>query len=159
MKLTNERLAYLAGLIDGEGSLECQKQIQKNGRTSLYKLRLSFTMATQEPLKTVAEWLNLQTKIYPSYQKNRQPTHRLHIPKELAVILLKNCLPYLILKKGQAKWIIKIEKIRKEYSPSRHHNGKTHFQSMPIEAIQKMEYCHLNLRKLKSNKRPKEVRI
>lgn len=55
--LTVEQLAYLAGLIDGEGSLECQKQSQAGSATPRYVIRLSFTMSTPEPLETVASWL------------------------------------------------------------------------------------------------------
>ena len=46
MNLNAEKYAYIAGLIDGDGSLECQKQRQRNGQTHSYRVRLSFTMVT-----------------------------------------------------------------------------------------------------------------
>ena len=155
LNLSTEQLAYFAGFIDGDGSLECQKAMQKGGKTPRFTLRLSFTLATPEPLHTFTTWLEgTQVKVYLPVDERRSPRHRLHIPKSIAVPLLRSCLPYLVLKKPQAKLILAIEAVRLKYSPSRHHLGHPKAQPMPQVAIDKMDALHLQLRALKSNKRP-----
>jgi hypothetical protein len=150
--VTSIQSAYLAGLIDGEGSLECQKQMHGAAITPRYVIRLSFVMATEEPLRTVARWLGREPKCYPATSLNRQPRWRLHIPKGILVPLLRGCLPYLILKKNQAEAILAIEDIRLRHSPAWCGDG------MPIVAIDQMEASFQILRSLKSNKRPLECR-
>jgi len=157
--LTTPQLAYIAGLIDGEGSLECQKQMQKRGRTPRYVLRLAFTMSTPEPLETTAMWLGLTPKWYPVTDSRRQATCRLSIPKGITVPLLRQCLPYLILKHEAAKLILAIEEVRAKWSPTRHHFGSAKLEPMPQRAVEEMETLHQRLRATKSNKRPIRCRV
>ena len=90
-------------------------------------------------------------------QERRQPLHRLHIPKQTAVVALQICLPYLLLKRPQAELILEIERIRAAYTPDRHkHPG--HSEPMPQEAVAAMDELHHQLLSLKSNKRPIHLR-
>ena len=152
-KLTDCQLSYFAGIIDGEGSLESQKQFQKKGVTPRYSLRLSLTMSTKEPIKTLAEWLGLKYKVYPSQDEKRSQRVRLHIPKSMATRLLGKAIPFLILKKRQAELIIEIDRIRSEASPSRS-LPMGQGRRMPAYALAQMEAAHVELRSLKTNKRP-----
>jgi hypothetical protein len=153
IQLSSLQLAYLAGLIDGEGSLECQKEMQIKGVTPRFVLRLSFTFATREPLATICDWIGLSMKEYPATSPNRSSRFRAHVPKNLAVPLIKGCLPYLILKHQQAKLILEIEAIRKRYSPDRRRFAPGKLRTMPLEAVELMESLFVQLRSLKSNKR------
>jgi len=152
--MEKEQYAYLAGAIDCDGSLECQREIQKNGKTPRYSIRLSFTMATDQPIETIANWLGLKYKTYPSVDERRSPRRRLHIPKGIAVQLIEKCLPYLILKKRQAEILIEIEKIRASLTPGRNHYGHNNIQPMPPEWEQRVEPLYREFRSLKCNKRP-----
>lgn len=155
MNLTSEQLAYLSGLIDGEGSVECQKQMQRKGKTPRYVIRLSFNMVTKEPLATISKWIGLEPKFYdpPNRPANRSPQYRLHIPKTLAVQVLEDCLPYLILKRQQAKLLLAIEEVRKNNTPDRHAFTRSGSKPMPTKAVNEMEKLFRELRSLKSNKR------
>ncbi len=152
--LNNTQLAYLAGMIDCDGSLECQKQMQKKGTTHRYAIRLSFTMATKEPINTISKWFGLNYKKYPSVDSRRSPRYRIHIPKTITLVLLKNCLHYLVLKKRQAEILLEIESIRLGLNPGKKHYGKPTFQCMPPEWETQIEPLYRELRSLKSNKRP-----
>ena len=147
--LTRPQLAYLAGLIDGEGSIECQRENPPGARTPRFSLRLSFAMATAEPIRTVAEWLDLTAKRYPA-RPGRHPCWRLHVPKGVAVELLRACEPYLILKRDQAGVLLAIEDVRERHSPAKRHVGHPRFQPMPVEAVEQMEQLHRELRDLKA---------
>jgi hypothetical protein len=146
--VTSEQAAYLAGMIDGEGSIECQRQTHGAGTSPRYVIRLSFVMASEEPLQTIGRWIGREPKCYPARDATRQPRWRLHIPKGTLVPLLRACRPYLILKGGQADAVLEIEQIRAKYSPAWCGDG------MPDAAVRQMEIVYQRLRSLKSNKRP-----
>ena len=157
-KLSKTQPAYLAGLIDGEGSLECQKVSQIGGATPQYRIRLSFTFATEEPLKTISQWLGLTPKRYVSTQENRSDRWRLHIPKNQTIPLIRACFPYLILKPKQVELMLRIEEIRLANSPDRKHFGHTKLQRMPMSAVSAMDSLWWQFRSLKSDKRGKPLR-
>ena len=152
------QIAYLAGLVDGEGSLECHKEMQRHGITPRYNLRLSFVFATPEPLATISQWIGIQVKIYPATDPSRSPRHRMHITKGTAVPLLERMLPHLILKKREAALILAIERVRAANFPGRKTPiGVTRL--MPPHAIEEMNALWLQLRALKSNKRRMSARV
>jgi hypothetical protein len=156
--LTEVQLAYIAGLIDGEGSLESQRQFPRTAANPRFVLRLSFTLGTSEPVTTVGTWLGCPPKRYPPVDETRQPRWRLNLPRKIAVPLLERCLPYLILKRQQAELVLAIESVRATNSPPREHVGHAKLLRMPAPAVAEMERLHGELRSLKSNKRPAHLR-
>jgi hypothetical protein len=156
--LTETQVAYIAGLIDGEGSVECQKQMQRGAATPIFTLRLSFTFATAEPITTVAVWLGMTPSVYPSTDPKRQPRWRLHIKNRIALPLLRRVMPYLILKRQQAALVIAIDGVRALHSVPRTVKGPRSNLRMPQAAQQQMGAMYTELRSLKSNKRPMACR-
>lgn len=152
--LSDRQVGYIAGLIDGEGSLESQREMGRGRATPQFSLRLSFTMGTPEPLNTVGEWVGAVYKVYPPTDPSRQPRHRMDLRKRIALPLLKRVLPALILKRRQAEIILEIENIRAQNSPSRSLPMGIQ-RRMPAHAVDAMEKLHIELRSLKSAKRPK----
>jgi hypothetical protein len=152
--LTEVQIAYIAGLIDGEGSLECQMGMQKGAATPTFTLRLSFGFGTAEPVTTVASWLGGVPLMYPSRSPKRQPTWRFHIKNRIALPLLTRALPYLILKKEQARLILAIDGVRALNTvPKTVKGGYGAHRRMPTHAVEQMQRMHAELRALKSNKR------
>ncbi len=150
--LAEWQIAYLAGLIDGEGSLECQKQMSANRVTPNFAVRVSLTFATTEPLSTISRWFDLPVHVYAAKQENRSARHQMNISKTMAVALLRRMLPYLILKRRQAELLIAIEETRAAHTPGR----KTPFgtsRRMPQEAVIVMDALFSQIRGLKSHKR------
>jgi hypothetical protein len=158
LTLSPTQLAYIAGLIDGEGSLECQRELARKRVTPCFTPRLAFVFSTNEPLKTFCSWLGVTPKWFPTTDERRQARWRIGLTKSLTMALLKACLPYLILKRDQAELILEIERVRAAYSPGR----KTQFgilRRFPQEGVDQLEALYLDLRRLKSNKRPVSARI
>lgn len=152
--LSEERIAYIAGLIDGEGSLECQMQMQKGAATPIFTLRLSFCFGTAEPITTVGTWLGMVPNVYPPTTPNRQPRWRLHIKNRIALPLLSRALPHLILKQQQARLILAIDGVRAlNTAPRTMKGGYGVHRRMPAHAVEQMLRMHTALRALKSNKR------
>lgn len=156
--LTEYQAAYLAGLVDGEGSLECQRQMQPRGATPQFVVRLSFCFATPEPLATLSRWFELPVKMFPATDPARSPRYRMHLTKGLAVPLLKRLSPHLILKKREAELLIAIDAVREKNTPSRRIAFGAE-RRMPPEAVEAMEQLWRELRSLKSNKRRMDARV
>lgn len=152
------QLAYLAGLIDGEGSLESQKEQQPKGVTSRYVLRLSFCFATPEPLETISKWLDIPVRMYPSTDPTRSPRRRAQVTQGKAAPLLRLVLPFLILKREQAELVLAIDDVRRTNSPSRKIAPGAR-RRMPAEAVAQMDALHQRLRATKSNKRRMDARV
>lgn len=151
--LSETQIAYIAGLIDGEGSLESQRYMARGGATYQFVLRLSFCFGTAEPITTVAGWLGGKPKQYPATTPNRKPRWRFHIKTRLAVPLLRRTLPHLILKRDQAALILEIDRIRAVHSVPRTILGPRTNLRMPGHAVVAMQTLHTSLRAMKSNKR------
>ena len=151
--LSEAQVAYLAGLVDGEGSLECQPQVSAKSRSPRFVLRLAFSFGTAEPITTVASWLGMVPTQYPAPSNRHSPRWRLSITKNIAVPLLRRVVPHLILKRRQAEIILRIEEIRASNSVPRSVPGPRSNLAMPQAAVDEMARLHADLRLLKSSKR------
>lgn len=109
MPTTND-LAYLAGIIDGEGCISISKRFNKD-RTA-YKNFVIKLIITNTDLKLI-EWLvknfgfssirRMVSKKYP----NSKVCYNCNIQSNYVIDLLKQVYPYLIIKKAKAELIIK----------------------------------------------------
>jgi len=99
-----EKLAYLAGLIDGEGYLGLLAA-KKNGVVTNYKVRLCITNSSLE----IMEWLvqNFGANYYaktvkPENQNKHKVAYTWHINCGQAGRLIEAVRPYLLIKRKQA---------------------------------------------------------
>ena len=111
-KFTEVEKAYLAGIIDGEGCLSVSKEKSPKGEYKiLYKAHLKITNTNQK----LIQWLEkIIGKCYIKTDKG-DPKWKLRFSwimtdRDKMFPLLKEILPYLILKKKQAKLILKLRK-------------------------------------------------
>jgi hypothetical protein len=101
-----DHLIYLAGIIDGEGSIGIDKQSPcKSRKTTYYAIRL-LVVNTNVPL---LDWLKENFKgniIKRPKIENRRQCYVWSIFSCNAVNILKECLPFMIVKKRQAELLI-----------------------------------------------------
>lgn len=142
--LTDLQAAYLAALIDGEGCIVGKRFMQKTGATPSFEVGLEFGMATEEPLRTVGEWLDKEPTQYAPDESNPSGRWRLRLPKTTTLAVLERCLPYFVLKRDQAELALAIEAVRSENTPP---PGRGH--CMPHEAVEQMDALYLQLREAK----------
>ncbi len=115
------KFAYLAGFIDGEGSFSItktyskqikpySKKVKKEDKVSVkyvcYKLDVSVTNTNKEVMDWIA--FTFGGKVYSGGNTNRnpkyKPRHTWHVSnREACKVLITSILPYLIVKKEQAK--------------------------------------------------------
>ena len=108
--LTDTEWAYLAGLIDGEGTIGIYKHYDPRRKTDGMYYQLNFRLANSN--KEVIDWiiskLGGNLVVYqPRYKQSLKSYVWSAIRKDLQLTVLKGVLPYLIIKKRQAEIGIK----------------------------------------------------
>lgn len=95
-------LAYLAGFLDGEGSIQIARGHWKNFPRG-YTLHVSAKQVDPAPLRMLAERFGGRVIPVVSPQPNRLPYYRWGIVGRVAAAALRSVLPYLVVKHGQAE--------------------------------------------------------
>jgi hypothetical protein len=98
-------LAYLAGLIDGEGMVTIAKVrpaphvVNGNPR---YFAKVEIQMSDREPIEHVARLYDRHIMVKKPSANMRKPAYRISWQAKIAADLLEQILPYLVLKRAQA---------------------------------------------------------
>jgi hypothetical protein len=150
MNITNiADLAWLAGIIDGEGSIFIMKQKRKDReRMYNYILRVSVQSSDKvmafECMKITKEGATMDT---PTKKENQSNTYKWQVSGRKAAQILEQLLPFLRVKKDQAEAAILFQKTTKK-----------HWQHMTSEDYQTQENFYYHLKQLKiDNKIGKET--
>lgn len=124
------KLAYIAGLIDGEGSIRIQKQKYKDWNDK-YTPQISFTNTNLEAIKLVQKFFqtsscSMHTPGRKGYKGNKICYRTTKAGKDNVLKLVQKLLPYLVIKKQQAKLVIEYAKTFKSAKGlgTRHLNGQ-----------------------------------
>lgn len=131
--LTKTEIAYLAGIIDGEGSISISASRQKSRRGRVYKLRVRITMVDTETMGWLAE--KLGARLYRTEPRGlgRRAFYTLALEGEAAIPLIRRCLRYLITKRRQAELALEFIKVRRKLSAWRNKHRTTggYYQPRP----------------------------
>ena len=143
-------MAYLAGIIDGEGSFMITKtsidKMARNTRskTTRYLAFFSIGMVDREPLDLIIDAIGAG-KIYEERVPNARTLYRVRFGGRLKLIpFIKNLLPYLIVKKTRAK--IVLDFCEKWITSGRKEHGYREYVS--VEELQRREDSYQLMRKL-----------
>lgn len=129
-----EALAYIAGLIDGEGYVGIVKRSPGKNKmhNPKYTTRVAISMTRKEPLEFVRKFFGVnKTKFRIKYKHrpllNHKDCYCLDVENEDALRICKCVLPFLLIKNKQAKIVIGLRNIQR-LSPSkrRPYKGNTH---------------------------------
>lgn len=153
LNLTVAEVAYLAGIIDGEGSITIYKYNRKPRLYSTYCLRLLITNTNKDLIYWIQSKLGKGCVNYIKSLHREKPALRYNITSGKAAEVLKLVLPYLIVKKEQAEIGIAFREIIQQSKIERHVKGHTGMVEMPIEHKIEIESMHQRIKAL--NKRGK----
>lgn len=133
-------LAWLAGIIDGEGSIFVMKQSRKDrDRTFNYILRISVQSSDRfmafECMKITGEGATMDT---PTQKENQSNTYKWQVSGRKAAQLLEELLPFLRVKKDQAEAAIQFQRTTKK-----------HWRNMTSEDYKNQEDFYYKLKELK----------
>ena len=109
LELTESQKAYLAGFIDGEGSLLLQPHRRKDWKRVYYCPEVDVYNTDPEILSVLREWTGLGS--VNAFHNSKKPSHykiryTWRITGLKAKMLLNTLLPYLQIKRKQAELLI-----------------------------------------------------
>jgi hypothetical protein len=141
--------AYLAGLIDGEGSFVIQKtSVDKIAKSSKclspkYLAYFCIGMVDKEPLDLIQETIGAG-KVYEERVPERRSIWRIRFAGRLSLMpFVENLLPYLIVKKKQAELMLDF---CKNWESPVNENGRR--AKVSEKELQRREEAYLTMRKL-----------
>ena len=108
--ISSEELAYIAGIVDGEGTITISKQSKHRGA---FYPRISVANTS----KVLLDWLNerISGAVYVMGRNERWRTAwQLIWDKKKTIPLIEALLPYLVIKKPQAEVVLLLNKFNKE---------------------------------------------
>jgi len=114
-----EELAYMAGIIDGEGTIYLQRQIRNSYLSWYPRLQVCNTNAP------VMKWIHsrfgghLYGKDRSKHNKNWKYQYQWYTNRKIMDNLLPKILPYLIIKKEHAQLILEFRKTFKKHYGTR----------------------------------------
>lgn len=150
--LSNTDLAYTAGIVDGDGYIGISKTKGKTYHLG-YQMSLRVSVANTDEL--LIRWLHQyygghirRKKVYPNHPR---PVWAWTVASQVALVFLENILPYLRVKKTQAKVAIRFQR--------RKRRGGHYSDKDKIKIWDEVDY--LFMRNLKTMTRivPDEVQI
>uniref|UniRef100_A0A6M3XPE8 Putative homing endonuclease n=1 Tax=viral metagenome TaxID=1070528 RepID=A0A6M3XPE8_9ZZZZ len=133
--LTGIEKSYLAGIIDGEGSIGICRRLRRNSIE--YRCRMRITNTSEELMNFLEEKFKEQgyyIKIKRSRDYRRKPIYEFELGDRLTIKFLTEVLPYLIIKKKQAENAIKLKET---------YNGYVRHKSIPTEVTKIREECYV----------------
>lgn len=141
-----EICAYLAGFIDGEGSVHIARHANKNCKIGLeLQLNVSITNTNKE----ILEWIKSRYGGYvikcKKYKTHHKTKYQYKAASNKAKRLLEDCLPYLIEKKEQAEIAIYFCN-RKTHQPKRNRYNPMPESEWTYRLYLKQEISDLNQR-------------
>lgn len=106
----NNTIAWLAGIVDGEGTITITRQKREDYKKHPYSYRPEIHITNtsllmlEEVLRIFRETISKETKIFSSSNRNPRTVYRVRIQDRKSCLeLTKLLLPHLIAKKSQAK--------------------------------------------------------
>lgn len=109
-------LAYIAGFLDGDGCLMAQL-IKRPGYVYGYQIRVSIVFYQKFQNRKHLEWLKKKLKVGYIRERNDGMVEYTIVGKKPVSRILENLIPYLKLKKRQAKLILRITEMKRKPSP------------------------------------------
>jgi hypothetical protein len=153
------QLGYLAAMIDAECHVGIQREMGNRRRTPAYIIRFELAMTDRITVDFVNSLLPNAKRIHVGAKGRRLPYHRLRLIQQEAIALLRQVLPYIQGKRRQVELCLEIDRLRRLYTPSRHHNGMSHFQRLPREFSAQVDPLFAEFRALQLNKKPRKSAI
>ena len=107
-------IAYIAGLIDGEGYIGIKKSsVRKDCVNPNYHARIQIRMVEEQAIKFIAETLGGSYYKEKAHCNNGRPLYCYQASDKIAEETLKKVLPYLKVKEHSAKKVLELRELQK----------------------------------------------
>ena len=111
--------AYLAGLFDGEGTFTISNSPPNNGRPSYAFREVYVTNTNLEVLNWLKDKLGGTIRVTKYGKNGWKDVYKWHAGAKQHYYVVKNMLPFLIIKKKQAELILKFIKLKEKQKANR----------------------------------------
>lgn len=142
--MTKAELGYLAGIIDGEGSIGIKKHDRKRPNGESYRI-FAFVIGAGNTDKALIDWVYAKTRVgYISPQNRPYPWNVLYQWRAQgndATKILRMILPYLLCKKTRAELALMFQK-------TNDHSSYNRWKLMPHRIYQKRKNYYLMMRNI-----------
>jgi hypothetical protein len=147
-------LGYLAAMIDAESHIGISRiSAGKLGRkTNGYVIRYELAMTDIKPIIYVNSLLPNAKIIHQQTRGRKTPYYRLMVIQQEAIELIKELRPYVKGKMAIIDVCLEMDNLRRKYSPSKNHTGKSRFQPMPEEFSKQADVLYKKYRSLSLKK-------
>lgn len=105
--MDNTTLAYIAGIIDGEGCITIQKSHKKRCNSATYQSHVIVCMTSEAVIKYLTD--NITGGWRTTQQTNNRMVHRFVVTGDNAYNITEAILPYLVEKKDQALKLLSLK--------------------------------------------------
>jgi len=154
-----QELAYLAGILDSEGSVMIKRSVYRMKNDCInptYTPRVQVKMSDERPLLMFKQifkgYLNKAGKIYSGDRsfKSNKILYVYGAEHQIAYNILFQLLPYLIIKKEQAKLALGIYSLKQTHQ--RYVKGIRYSIPYPKELFNKMHESYIQVKKLNGSR-------
>jgi intein/homing endonuclease len=140
-------LAYLAGLIDGEGYIGVKKTNAKNSVSPLYHERIQMRMVHEGAIALLASTLGGNYYRERPHANNGRPLYCYQASDAKAAEILERLLPYLVVKREAAENVLRL-RASKNDPRARRRGGMTQRRLMAPEVLAEREAIYLRAKEL-----------
>ena len=115
--MKKEILAYMAGIIDGEGCLSISKQIRKDRRSPSYRISITVSNTDKRIVDLFFDYYKGTVYQRPDGRKDKNwaDSYTWYCKHSVSVKFLTDIMPYLLIKKEQAKKLILFQTNQTKY--------------------------------------------
>lgn len=149
VSLSEHEIGYLAGIMDGEGSIHISRPISraKDCKSPIYQTYISVTNTEIKLLEWINERIGGIIRSIPTDKKSnviRKPIWRWYCPIVRLTEFCKLVIPYSIIKRREFEIMIEIRGTYKSQAKK----GKQGVQKVPDEDLEIRHRCYLELKSL-----------
>ncbi len=140
-------LAYLAGLVDGEGYIGIKKANAKNSISPLYHERVQVRMVHEGAIALLASTLGGNYYREKAHASNGRPLFCYQASDAKAATVLELLLPYLIVKRESAENVLRL-RASKNDPRARKRGGMVQRRTMDPDVLADREAIYLRAKEL-----------
>lgn len=140
-------IAYLAGLIDGEGYVGIKRTMRRDATSPIYHERIQVRMVHEGAIALLAATLGGNYYREKSHANNGRPLFCYQASDAKAAAILERVLPYLIVKRESAENVLRL-RASKNDPRARLRGGRTQRRLMDAEVLAERESIYLRAKDL-----------
>lgn len=142
----NELIAYLAGLVDGEGYVGIKKTHgRKDCVNPQYHERIQIRMVEEKAIKLFKNTFGGNYYRETEHSKySKKPLYCYQATDKLAAGIIKILIPFLLIKKRQAEFILQLRKSKED--PESYKRGSPARRPMKASIIKHREYLYKQIK-------------